>query len=82
MKNHLLSLLARLLSSVFSLVRLLLAPLWRRLSNRVGHWLLVLVGMAGLGLAQLLFGMATSLWLLYGARILGGKLASAAIPVA
>ena len=71
-----------LLTGVFSLMQLLFAPLWGRLSDRIGRRPLVLLGMAGYGLAQLLFGMADSLWLLYGARILGGILASATIPAA
>ena len=32
--------------------------------------------------AQALFGLATSLWLLYAARIIGGVLSSATLPVA
>jgi DHA1 family multidrug resistance protein-like MFS transporter len=71
-----------LLTGVFSLMQFLFAPLWGRLSDRVGRRPLLLLGIAGYGLAQLLFGMATSLWLLYGARILGGILASATIPAA
>jgi DHA1 family multidrug resistance protein-like MFS transporter len=71
-----------LLTGIFSLMQLLFAPLWGRLSDRVGRRPLVLLGMAGYGLAQLLFGLATSLWLLYGARILGGILSSATIPAA
>lgn len=71
-----------LLTAVFSLMQLLFAPLWGRLSDRIGRRPLLLLGMAGYGAAHLLFGMATSLWLLYGARILGGILASATIPAA
>ncbi len=71
-----------LLTGVFSLMQLVFAPLWGRLSDRIGRRPLLLLGIAGYGLAQLLFGLATSLWLLYGARILGGILASATIPAA
>jgi DHA1 family multidrug resistance protein-like MFS transporter len=71
-----------LLTGVFSLMQLLFAPLSGRLSDRIGRRPLLLLGILGSGLAQLLFGMATSLWLLYGARILGGILASATIPAA
>jgi DHA1 family multidrug resistance protein-like MFS transporter len=71
-----------LLTGVFPLMQFLFAPLWGRLSDRVGRRPLFLVGIAGYGLAQLLFGMAISLWLLYGVRILGGILASATIPTA
>ena len=71
-----------LLTGVFSLMQLVFAPLWGRLSDRLGRRPILLLGMVGYGLAHLLFGMATSLWLLYGARILGGILASATIPAA
>lgn len=70
------------LTSIFSLMQLLFAPLWGRLSDSVGRRPLVLLGMAGYGVAQMLFGMASSLWLLYSARILGGILASATVPAA
>ncbi|MEO7716467.1 MAG: MFS transporter [Capsulimonas sp.] len=71
-----------MLTSVFSLMQLLLAPFWGRLSDKVGRRPLLLMGMAGYGMAQLLFGMATTLPLLYLARILGGILASATMPAA
>jgi DHA1 family multidrug resistance protein-like MFS transporter len=38
--------------------------------------------MAGYVIAQVLFGLATSLWLLYAARMLGNVLSSATLPVA
>ncbi len=71
-----------LLTGVFALMQFLFAPLWGRLSDRLGRRPILLLGIAGYGLAQLLFGMAISLWMLYGARILGGILASATIPAA
>ena len=70
------------LTAVFSLMQLLFAPLWGRLSDRFGRRPLLLLGIAGYALAQLLFGLATSLLLLYSARILGGILASATTPAA
>lgn len=42
----------------------------------------MLIGIAGAAATQVLFGMATSLWLLYGARIGGGILSSATLPAA
>ena len=71
-----------LLTGVFSLMQLLFAPMLGRLSDRIGRRPLLLLGIAGYAVAQLLFGLATSLWLLYGARIFGGILASATIPAA
>jgi len=48
----------------------------------MGRKPLIVIGIAGYVIAQVLFGLATSLWLLYAARILGGLLSSAILPVA
>jgi len=69
------------LTGVYALMQLLFAPLWGRWSDGIGRRPLILVGIAGYVVAQLLFGLATSLWLLYAARILGGVLSSATLPV-
>jgi DHA1 family multidrug resistance protein-like MFS transporter len=71
-----------LLTAVYALGQLIFAPVWGRLSDRTGRRPLVLIGIGGFVIAQMLFGLATSLWLLYGARILGGVLSSATLPVA
>ena len=71
-----------LLTGVYALGQLVCAPMWGRLSDRVGRRPLIVIGIAGYAIAQVLFGLATSLWLLYAARILGGILSSATLPVA
>ena len=71
-----------LLTGVYALGQLVFAPVWGRLSDRTGRRPLIIIGIAGYVLAQVLFGLATSLWLLYVARILGGILSSAILPVA
>jgi MFS transporter, DHA1 family, multidrug resistance protein len=70
-----------LLTAVYPLGQLVFAPIWGRWSDRTGRRWLLLMGMAGYVIAQILFGLATSLWLLYAARILGGILSSATLPV-
>ncbi|MEP6985252.1 MAG: MFS transporter [Chloroflexota bacterium] len=70
-----------LLTGVYALGQLLFAPLWGRWSDRIGRRPLILIGIGGYVIAQTLFGLATSLWLLYAARILGGILSSATLPV-
>ncbi|WP_333651230.1 MFS transporter [Candidatus Binatus sp.] len=70
-----------LLTGVYALGQLIFAPVWGRLSDRTGRRSLILIGIAGYALAQVLFGLAASLWLLYAARILGGILSSATLPV-
>ncbi len=70
-----------LLTAVYPIGQLVFAPIWGRWSDRTGRRWLLLMGMAGYVIAQILFGLATSLWLLYVARILGGILSSATLPV-
>jgi DHA1 family multidrug resistance protein-like MFS transporter len=70
-----------LLTSAYAVGQFLFAPVWGRLSDRTGRRPLILIGIAGYTVAQILFGLATSLWLLYAARILGGILSSATLPV-
>ena len=70
-----------LLTGVYALGLLIFAPVWGRLSDRTGRRPLILIGIAGYVIAQVLFGLSTSLWLLYAARILGGILSSATLPV-
>lgn len=66
-----------LLTAVYALMQLAFAPVWGHLADRAGRRRLVLMGIGGYAIAQILFGLATSLWLLYAARVLGGILSSA-----
>lgn len=70
-----------LLTGVYSLMQLVFAPLWGRWSDRIGRRPLILIGIAGYVVAQVMFGLSASLWLLYVARIGGGILSSATLPV-
>ena len=70
-----------MMAGVYALMQLIFAPLWGRWSDRIGRRPLILIGIAGYVVAQVLFGLATSLWLLYAARIIGGILSSATLPV-
>ena len=69
-----------LLTSVYSLMQLVFAPLWGRWSDRIGRKLPILIGIAGYVIAQVMFGLSTSLWSLYATRIVGGILSSATLP--
>lgn len=69
-----------LLTGVYPLMQLFFAPLWGRWSDRIGRRPLILVGIAGYVVAQILFGLSTSLWLLYAARLVGGILSAATLP--
>jgi DHA1 family multidrug resistance protein-like MFS transporter len=71
-----------LLTGIYALMQFLFAPLWGRWSDRIGRKPLVLIGIAGFAIAQALFGLANSLWIFYGARIIGGIFSSAMFPAA
>lgn len=71
-----------LLTGVYALMQFFFAPVWGHWSDRTGRRPLVLFGIAGYVLSQILFGLASSLWLLYLARVLGGILSSATLPAA
>jgi multidrug resistance protein len=70
-----------MLSTSFSLMQFLFAPIWGRLSDRVGRRPIILVGLFGSFLSYLVFGLASSLTLLFVARIFAG-IAGANIPTA
>jgi len=70
-----------LLSTSFSLMQFLFAPVWGRLSDRYGRRPIILIGLFGSGVSYVAFGMAGSLAMLFAARILSG-IAGANIPTA
>jgi multidrug resistance protein len=70
-----------LLMTSFSLMQFLFAPFWGRLSDRIGRRPVILIGLLGSAVSYLLFGLATSLTLLFAARIAAG-IAGANIPTA
>jgi MFS transporter, DHA1 family, tetracycline resistance protein len=61
-----------LLTASFALMQLLFAPLWGRLSDRMGRRPVILASLVGTAVAGLIFGLAGALWLLFLARILDG----------
>jgi MFS family permease len=65
-----------LLQSSYAVAQLLFAPLWGRLSDRVGRRPVLLGTIAGTALAMLATGLAPSLGTLFAARILAGAFAA------
>jgi multidrug resistance protein len=61
-----------LLSSTFSLVQFLCAPLWGRSSDRFGRRPIVLLSVAITALGYFLFALAPNIWVLFVARALSG----------
>lgn len=69
-----------LLMAVYSLMQLLFAPMWGRISDRIGRKPIIMVGILGLSLSFFLMAISTELWMLFAARIIGGFLSSANMP--
>jgi MFS transporter, DHA1 family, multidrug resistance protein len=69
-----------LLMAVYSLMQLLFAPMWGRISDRIGRKPVIMIGIVGLSLSFFLMGVSSSLWMLFVARIIGGILSSANMP--
>jgi DHA1 family tetracycline resistance protein-like MFS transporter len=63
------------LMAVFSLMAMLTAPVWGRLSDSVGRRPVLMVSMAAAALAYLWMGFADALWMLFAARGLAGACA-------
>lgn len=61
-----------LLMSTFSLAQFAFAPLWGRLSDRVGRRPILLLGLAGSAVGYALFGAAGSLAMLFAGRVVAG----------
>jgi multidrug resistance protein len=75
------ALVVGLLSTSFSAAQFVFAPLWGRLSDRIGRRPVILMGLIGSALSYAMFAVATSLPLLFVARTLAG-IAGANIPTA
>jgi DHA1 family tetracycline resistance protein-like MFS transporter len=63
------------LMATYSLAQMLTAPVWGRLSDRVGRRPVLMVSMGVAALAYLWLGFANAMWMLFAARALGGACA-------
>ena len=63
------------LLAMYSLAQLVTAPLWGRLSDRIGRRPVLLLSLVASALAYLWLGAATALWMLFAARLLAGACA-------
>ena len=63
------------LLATYSLMQLVAAPLWGRLSDRIGRRPVLMASMAASAIAYLWLGAATDLWMLFAARALAGACA-------
>ena len=61
-----------LLIASFSIAQLLAAPLWGRMSDRYGRRPALLIGLSASAIAYVVFGLASSVWLLFLSRMVQG----------
>lgn len=70
------------LMATYGLLQFIFAPLWGSLSDRYGRKPILMIGVLGNALAQILFGLSSAVWMLFAARALAGVLSSATLPTA
>lgn len=70
------------ITAVYAFAMFLFAPLWGRLSDKVGRRCVILLGLGGFAAMLGAFGLSADLWFAYASRILGGLFASSILPVA
>ncbi|QED46260.1 MFS transporter [Cytobacillus dafuensis] len=68
------------LMAVYSLMQLIFAPIWGKVSDRIGRKPVILLGIAGLSISFFLQAFSGQLWMLFAARMIGGILSSANMP--
>jgi len=59
--------------AAFTVAQLLSAPMWGRFSDRVGRRPTLLIAIGAAGISYLVFGFATSLWVLFLSRPRAGR---------
>lgn len=64
--------LGGLLTSIWAFLQFFSAPLWGRLSDKIGRKKILMLSATGLSLAHVLWGFATSLPVFFAYRMLGG----------
>ncbi|HEY7026112.1 MAG TPA: MFS transporter [Gemmatimonadales bacterium] len=60
------------LIGAFSIAQLIAAPVWGRVSDRYGRRPALVIGLTASSVAFLVFGLATSVWLLFLSRLIQG----------
>jgi DHA1 family tetracycline resistance protein-like MFS transporter len=65
-----------LLLTSYSLMQFIFTPIWGRLSDRYGRRPILLISLFGSGISLFMFGLASSIWLLFASRIVAGIMGS------
>ncbi len=71
-----------MLMAIYATMQFIFAPIWGQMSDRRGRKPILLIGILGNAVTQLLMGLSTSYWMLFGSRALAGILSSATLPTA
>lgn len=69
-----------LLMAVYSLMQFFFAPMWGRISDRIGRKPVILTGIFGLSLSFFMMALSSNVWMLFIARVIGGVLSAANMP--
>lgn len=69
-----------LLTALYAAAQFVCGPLWGRWSDRHGRKPVVLASLAGYAISMAIFGLGTTLPVLYSARLLGGVFAAGMLP--
>lgn len=69
-----------ILMALFSIAELVFAPVWGKVSDRLGRKPVILIGLLGFGLAFTATGLSTSLTMLYASQLIAGALAAGIFP--
>lgn len=71
-----------LLLASYSVMNVICAPFWGRLSDRIGRKPVLMTGILGLAVSFVVFGLAQDMTLLFASRVIGGAFGAAALPTA
>ena len=69
-----------LLTATYATLQFFFAPIWGRISDRIGRKPVLLLGLFGFSFTFLGFGLSTELWMLFAARGISGLISSATLP--
>jgi len=70
-----------ILTAIYPFALVFTAPFWGKVSDRTGPKTLIILGLGGYSLMQIMIAFSTNLAMLYTARILGSLLSSFLVPV-
>jgi hypothetical protein len=71
-----------LLVTTYAIMQFIFSPIWGGVSDRIGRKPVLMIGVFGNAIAQLLFGFSIELWMLIATRVLAGILSSVTFPAA